>query len=220
MTTVQNESTQQSSANLDSMATIATIRRYRRGEVVAHAGDFAESLLVVVSGRLACRYQTFHGDQTLAGVSGPGAFVAAYSVLGTVKRHPATIVAMEDTVVRLLRADQFESFVREQPEILRVLATALANESARFGEQLNVAYWEKAEVRVRRNVCELAEMAWHDGPGPVSVTLTHEDVAAMAGVSRPTASTTIRSGVDAGVFRWGRGKLIVDELSRVRAWAS
>jgi hypothetical protein len=39
-------------------------------------------------------------------------------------------------------------------------------------------------------------------------------------VSRPTASTTIRLAVDAGVFRWGRGKLIVDELSRVRAWAS
>jgi CRP/FNR family transcriptional regulator, cyclic AMP receptor protein len=217
MTTVHNEATQQKTTDLCSSA---ILRRYRKGEVVAHAGDPADSLVVVVSGRLASRYLTIHGDQTLAGVSGAGTFVATYAVLGTVKRHPATIVAMEDTVVRLVRAEQFEAIAREQPEILRVLATALADESARFGQQLNVAYWEKAEVRVRRNVCELAVMAWRDGPGPVSVSLTHDDVAAMAGVSRPTASTTIRSGVNDGVFRWRRGKLIVDELSRVRAWAS
>jgi CRP/FNR family transcriptional regulator, cyclic AMP receptor protein len=217
MTTVHIERAQQNCSNLGSKA---TMRRYRKGEVVAHAGDPADSLIMVVSGRLASRYQTLHGDQTLAGVSGPGTFVAAYAVLGTVKRHPATIVAMEDTLVRLVRFEEFESLTREHPEILRVLLTSLADESARFGGQLNVAYWEKAEVRVRRNVCELAEMAWRNGPGPVSVSLTHDDVAAMAGVSRPTASTTIRSAVDAGVFRWGRGKLIVDELSRVRAWAS
>jgi CRP/FNR family transcriptional regulator, cyclic AMP receptor protein len=217
MTTVHSEATQQ---NMTALGSTAILRRYRKGEVVAHAGDPADSLVVVVSGRLASRYQTIHGDQTLAGVRGAGMFVATYAVLGTVKRHPAAIVAMEDTVVRLVRAEQFEAIAHEHPEILRVLLTALADESAQFGEQLNVAYWEKAEVRVRRNVCELAEMAWRNGPGPVSVSLTHDDVAAMSGVSRPTASTTIRSAVDAGVFRWGRGKLIVDELSRVRAWAS
>jgi CRP-like cAMP-binding protein len=108
-------------------------------------------------------------------------------------------LSLEDTVVRLVRAEQFELWALQHPEILRVLLTARSDESARFGAQLNVAYWGKGEVRVRRNVCELAEMAWRDGPGPVSMSLIHDDVAAMAGVSRPTASTTIRSAVDAGV---------------------
>lgn len=195
-------------------------RRYRKGDVVAQCGDVADALIVVVAGRLASRYQTLCGDQTLVGVSGVGSFVAPYAVIGTVKRHPAAIVALEDTVVRLVRREDFESLARENPEVLRVLAAALADESARFGELLNTAYWEKADVRVRRNVYELAEMAWRNGPGPVSVSLTHDNIAAMAGVSRPTASTTIRSAVDAGVFRSCRGKLIIDELSRVRAWAS
>lgn len=201
-------------------ATSHSTRRYRKGDVVVQSGDVADALIVVMSGRLASRYETVYGDQTLVGMSGVGAFVAPYAVIGTVKRHPAAIIALEDTVVRLIRRDNFETLARDKPEVLRVLAAALADNSARFGQMLNTAYWEKAEVRVRRNVYELAEMAWCNGPGPVSVSLTHEDVAAMSGVSRPTASTTIRSAVDAGVFRWGRGRLIVDELERVRAWAS
>lgn len=128
------------------------------------------------------------------------AFVAPYAVIGTVKRHPGAIVALEDTVVRLIRREEFETIAHDRPEVLQVLASALADESARFGGLLNTAYWEKAEVRVRRNVYEVAEMASRKGPGPISVSLTHDDIAAMAGVSRPTASTTIRAAVDAVSF--------------------
>ena len=199
--------------------TTPTIRRYRKGDALVHVGDPANALIFVVSGRVASRHQTVCGDQTLTHVSGPGSFVAPYAVLGTVSHHPASIIALDDVVVRLVGVTEFNAIAAENPMILRLLASSLADESARFGEQLNVAYWEKAEVRVRRNVCQMAEMAWRNGPAPVSVALTHDEIAAMAGVSRPTVTTTLHSAVEAGVFRARRGQIIIDELSRVRAWA-
>jgi CRP-like cAMP-binding protein len=195
------------------------VRRYRKGDLLVQEGDVAESIILVKAGRVASRYQTLDGDQALVGQHGPGSFVASYAVAGTLTRHPASIVALEDTVVHLIRSADFKAWASEQPDVLWELTAALTDEVSRFGEQLTLAYWEKADVRVRRRVFEVAALAWRNGSGPTSVPLTHDDVAALAGVSRPTASTCIRAAVDAGVFRWRRGYLIVDDLATVRAWA-
>ena len=51
---------------------IARRRTFKRGEVVVHEGDPADSLHLVVSGRFAVQRTTRLGEDALIAVHGPG----------------------------------------------------------------------------------------------------------------------------------------------------
>src|SRR4051794_18348134 len=70
-------------------------RTFAAGEIVFHAGDPADTLHLIQSGRFAVRVTTEFGDVATLNVIGPGDFFGELALLSPRAPRSATITALE-----------------------------------------------------------------------------------------------------------------------------
>lgn len=186
------------------------LRRFHDGEVVFHQGDPCDALFLLREGRVAVRAVSPEGQELTMGL------LAAPDVFGEVglirpdHRHTATVVALGPVVVVSIAGSQFTSLRVRHPELTEWLLQTVTARLERTVALLAEAHHLDAERRVARRLldCRRSLGIVDDEPLP----LTQEDVAAMAGVTRPTANRALRQLEEAGIVRLGRRHIeILDE---------
>jgi CRP/FNR family cyclic AMP-dependent transcriptional regulator len=204
------------------LLSIAHRRTFRRGEVVFHRGDLAESLHLVVRGRFAARVSTPVGDNVLLSVVGPGDAFGELALLLPEVRRSATVSALEDGETRSVLRDDFERLQRRHPGVKDVLLHLLAEQLRVASERIVEAHYVDAETRIRRRLCGLAATYASDGGEAPVVPLTQEDLAAMAGTSRATVNRVLREEQRRGVLSLKRGRVTLvdaDDLGSRCRWS-
>jgi CRP/FNR family transcriptional regulator, cyclic AMP receptor protein len=206
----------------DVRAVLALARRstYRRGEVVFHRHDPADSVHLVVKGRFDVRITTAHGDVVALAIHGPGDTFGEIAVVTGAERS-ATVTALEPGETLVVRGSELRRLAREHASVDEVLVRVLAEHVAFLSERLVEAYTVDAEARVARRVLELGRV-YGSGP-PVVIPLIQEDLAALAGTSRATVNRVLRDAERRGLIEVGRGRTVLVDpeglarLARVRA---
>jgi CRP-like cAMP-binding protein len=193
---------------------IARRRVFRRGEVVFHRDDPADSLHLVQKGRFAIRIMTPLGETATVGVRGPGDSFGEMAVVDESARRAATVAALEDAETFAVYQGEFHRLRARHPQIDRLLIGFLTAEVRRLDELLLEALYIPVERRVLRRLVELAgTYAGRDGEIP----LTQEQLAELAGTSRATVNKVLRDEQRRGTVELRRGRTIVvqpDELAR------
>jgi CRP/FNR family transcriptional regulator, cyclic AMP receptor protein len=197
------------------LLSIARRRTFRKGEVVFHRDDLAESLLLVVRGRFAVRIATPLGDTALLDVLGPGDAFGELALLLPDSRRSATVEALDAGEARSVFRDDFARLQAQHPSVKDVLLRLLAGQLARASDRIVEAHYVDAETRVRRRLCELGERYATD-EGAAVVPLTQEDLAGMAGTSRATVNRVLREEERRGVLELARGRTVVRDLEQLR----
>jgi CRP/FNR family transcriptional regulator, cyclic AMP receptor protein len=193
-------------ADVQRLLSIARRRTFRRGEVVFHMGDPADTLHLIAAGRFAVRVQTA-SDVAILTVLGPGQLFGELALLEPDGRRSATVEALEPGETRSVHRPDFEELRRRHPQVSDVLVAILAGQVQRLSRRLLEALYIPADTRVRRRVSELAELY---GPGDeVTIPLRQEDLAGLAGTSRATVNRVLREEEGRGSVRLGRGRVVV-----------
>jgi CRP/FNR family transcriptional regulator, cyclic AMP receptor protein len=186
---------------------IARRRRFEKGEVVFHAGDPGDTLHLIASGRFAVRIETTFGDTALLRLLGPGDHFGILALLSD--EHPersASIVALERAETLSVHKDDLEQLRRDHPAVDDVLLRALAQLVRSLSDSLIEALYVPVEQRVLRRLLEAAELWGGPRPGAV-VPLTQEDLAELAGTTRPTTNRVLRQTEERGLIKVSRGKV-------------
>jgi CRP/FNR family cyclic AMP-dependent transcriptional regulator len=200
----------------DVRAVLALARRstYRRGEVVFHQFDLADSVHLVAKGRFDVRIGTPLGDTVALGIRGPGETFGELAVI-TEGERSATVVALEPGETLVVRGSELRRLARRHPSVDEVLVRLLSERVAFLSQRLVEAYTVAAETRVARRVLELARV--YAGPAPVAIPLIQEDIAALAGTSRATVNRVLREAERHGIVELRRGRTVVlDEPALAR----
>jgi CRP/FNR family transcriptional regulator, cyclic AMP receptor protein len=192
---------------------IARRRTFKRGEVVFHEADPADSLHLVVSGRFAVHRTTRLGEEALLVVRAPG---EAFGELALVSAEPrsATVYALEPAETMCVLRREFDRLRREHPSVDRVLVSLLAHELRRTDEMLTEAYYESAERRVLRRLLELVDV-YGSGESQTEIPLTQEQLASLAGASRATVNAVLSVERSRGTISLRRGGTIVHDVDAV-----
>jgi CRP-like cAMP-binding protein len=189
--------------------TLARRSTYRRGEVVFHRYDPADSVHLVVKGRFDVRIVTALGDTVALGIRGPGETFGELAVI-TGGDRSATVVALEPAETLVVRGSELRRLARRHPSLDEVLVRLRSERVAFLSERLVEAYTVGAETRVARRVLDLARV--FGGPAPVTIPLIQEDIAALAGTSRATVNRVLRDAQRQGIVELRRGcTVVVDE---------
>jgi CRP/FNR family cyclic AMP-dependent transcriptional regulator len=195
---------------------IARRRTFRKGEVVFHRDDLAESLHLIVKGRFAARITTPLGETAMLDVLGPGETFGELALLSPGARRSATVEALDEGETLSVYRDDFAALQAEHQGVKDVLLRLLAEQLARASERIVEAHYTDADTRVRRRLRDLAVR--QQGAGrPMAVSLTQEQLAEMAGTSRATVNRVLREEARLGTVRLTRGcttVLDLDKLSR------
>lgn len=201
----------------DVRAVLSLARRstYRRGEVVFHRHDPADSVHLVVKGRFDVRITTPLGDVVALAIRGPGEAFGELAVLTGAERS-ATVAALEPGETLVLRGTELRRLAREHLSVEDVLVRMLAEHVGLLSDRLVEAYTVDAETRVARRLLELARV--YGGEPPVVVPLIQEELAALAGASRATVNRVLREAEGRGLVEVGRGRTVLldpDGLARL-----
>jgi CRP/FNR family cyclic AMP-dependent transcriptional regulator len=181
--------------------------RYSRGDVVFLAGASPDALHLVETGKLAVRAGTETGEMALLSVLGPGDFFGELALLEPeAGGRTATVTALEPSDVIAVSREKFSRLRAEHPSVDRVLVRVLAAQVRRTSSLLVDAMYLPAEPRIFRRLLDVARVWGGAEPGMV-LPLTQEDIAGLAGTTRPTANRALRQAEVAGLVAIGRGRI-------------
>jgi CRP/FNR family transcriptional regulator, cyclic AMP receptor protein len=189
---------------------LAAARRVRlsRGQVLFHEGERGESVYLVETGKVAVRISTPEGALVTVAMLGPGSAVGELALLGDDDRRTATVQAVEPVVALSLYRRDFAELRRQYPSITEFLVKSLAATVRRLDAQLVEAFHLPVEARIRRRLYALAQV-YDRGAQVIRVDLTQEELAQLAGTTRPTLNRFLREEERRGTLRLGRGRIVI-----------
>ena len=195
--------------NVQRLLKVARRRSYRRGEVVFHRGDPADSLHLVAKGRFAIRVMTPVGDQATIAVRGPGESFGEMALVGEEASRSATVEALEAAETFCVYETEFARLRGEHPAVNEFLISLLAAEVSSMNERLLEALYLPVERRVLRRLIELAQMYQRGADEVVEIPLTQEEVAGLAGTSRATVNAVLGDAQSRGLLELRRGRVTI-----------
>lgn len=199
---------------------MARRRTFRKGEIVFHEGDPGDTLHLVRSGRFAVKVSTQYADEAILAVLRAGDIFGELALLSPGAPRSATVVALEAGETMSVHQLDFGRLRREQPGVGDVLISVLSAQVRRLSRHLLEALYTPADTRVRRRVLELVDIYTGDDPSlPITIPLTQDDLADLAGTSRATVNRVLREDEARGIVELGRGRTLVIDRAGLTKWA-
>jgi CRP/FNR family transcriptional regulator, cyclic AMP receptor protein len=200
------------------LLSVARRRTFRKGEVVFHRGDPADSLHLVSKGRFKVQVMTPLGEPATIAIRGRGDAFGEMAIANEGVKRSATIEALEEAETFCVIDAEFRRLRREHPGIDRLVIEFLANEVRMLNERLLEALYVPAHKRVLRRLVELAEL-YGDGEAAIVISLTQEELAGLAGTTRATVNEVLRAQQVKGVLALGRGRTSIVDVDALAARA-
>lgn len=198
------------------ISAMSSSRRFKRGEVIFHEGDPGDTVHFITRGHVSIRMTTQEGDVATLAVLGPDDFFGEQALLSPDHRRTATVSAIEHAETRSLRRELFEELRQTQPAVDQFLIGMLAAQVRRLSGRLQEALYVSAERRVLRRVSEMAQ-SYAEFGRPTIIPLTQDDVASMAGTSRPTANRVLKAAEADGLLVVARARIVVVDAELLSA---
>lgn len=197
----------------------ARARRFDRGEVVFHWGDLGDAVHLVRRGRFAVRVNNAAGETATLRVLGPGEAFGELALVHPGSHHrSATVSALEPGETLSISGRTFTSLRDRYHGLDRLLAHLLAERVEQLSERLLEAHYLNVDTRVFRRLVELAAV-YGCGTECPTIPIRQEDIASMAGTTRPTVNQILRRLADEGTVSLRRGTIVIEDLQRLRARA-
>jgi CRP-like cAMP-binding protein len=186
---------------------------------IFHQGDEADAVWIVAEGRVRMLRQASPGKEVILEILGPGEVFGGATLL--LSRNPATAQAATPvTVLRIPRAaylELLERYPRVAVRLLQMLGQRLERAMA-----IRTLVLERVENRIAYVLLTLAERAGQPEAGGFRITipLSREDIARMAGTTLETAIRILSRWTRAGWIRTERGGYIwIRDLDTLRELA-
>ena len=193
-------------------------RRFAKKEVVWHEGDRAEFIHLIRTGRIAVRGMTSLGEIVTVIVFGPGDAAALVGAAATDPYFTTSGVALEPTETVAIRVDEFDEVRRRLPAVNEAVVHFLADRTLGLAQQLVEALYVPADVRVLKRLLVLCDV-YDEGDDRVVIPLTQEDLAGLAGVTRPTVNRVLKKEEARGTLKLSRGSLTILDRQSLAARA-
>jgi len=196
-------------------------RSYAEDETIFWEGDPAEWLVIVVEGRVKMVKHSESGRETILTTFGPGQIVGEVGVLiGDV--YPASAQAIEPSVTVSLRRAEYIDLVRTYPDLAWALLQELGRRLQNAHETIRSLAVEKVERRVARVLLRLASTAGErtaEGAVRITVPLSRQEIADMAGTVLETAIRTVSKFQKQGLVDTREGHVVILQPHRLVAIA-
>lgn len=198
------------------IAAMASLREYRRGDVLWHEGDPAESLTIVIRGRVKIVRHADAGDVILE-LFGPGEPVGAIAVYNYMP-YPASAVCLEGvSILSIPRRDYFEMLDRN-PDFARAIIREQTKLMVALMRKVEEMRGQRVDVRIAQLFLTLAERMGKDTPEGVEITLTltRQEVADLVGTTVESAIRVLSRWGREGLLVTGQGRFVIPSKERLR----
>jgi CRP/FNR family transcriptional regulator, nitrogen oxide reductase regulator len=195
---------------------LATLDDVPRAAVLWNAGDPAETLTVVVSGRVKVVRHADAGDVILE-LFGPGEAVGVVAVYNQIP-YPATAIAMEPTtLLRLPRRDWFDLLERD-PGFTRAMLLAMTRLNMALTRKLAAMHGSRVPSRIATLFLSLARRMGRETAEGVEIplALSRQEIAELVGTTVESAIRVMSQWNREGLLLTGRDRFVIPDRERLR----
>lgn len=193
------------------IASRATRRKYRDGEIIHERGDRRPAAGIVIAGKIKLTFPCRDGQDTFSGLIHTGqSYGDAVLLHGESRAHRA--IAIGETVIDHLDREAFEA-VLEHPAILRAFYLTATFRLSVVLDLLDDMRTLTPEVRLAKLIVRM-----HAAQGSDRLEFLQEDFAGMLGVSSVTLAKSLRQLKQRGLIEAGYRHIRISDPLRLAAW--
>ncbi len=193
------------------LQTVGTIRRYAAGASIHSAGDPADALSIVKSGRVSMWRTGANGKDSLAVVFSTGDCFGLFPLLMD-RLRCNNAQAIENCQLIQVGASRLWEMIDDSPDIRRQVIGFLSNRLARVLDTLDD---ERRLPLAERLAKRMIDCMAPSG----SVCLSQSQLAQQMGVSRNAVGTALKKMVALGLVRIGYGQTTIIDPEALGRWA-
>ena len=177
---------------IDDLTLLAQIKKLEKDTCIFHAGDPADAVFVVASGRVKVVITSSDGKEFILTVLGPGQVFGEMALLESAPRS-ASVVTLSAVEVLVINRSDFQRLLDSNPRISQRLMAILSRRLRRANSKMESLAYMDVAGRLARYLLDLArDHGQRLGNGWVVVRRpTHSDIAHSIGTSRETVSRLI-----------------------------
>lgn len=179
-------------AELREIAALAQTRSAPTDTTIFHEGDPADSIFLVVGGRVKVVTTSSDGKEFILSVLGSGQVFGEMGLLEAAPRS-ASVVSITEVELLVIKRDDFDRLLTSSPGISRKLMAILSRRLRRANSKMESLAYMDVAGRLARYLLDMAlDHGQRLGNGWVVVRRpTHSDIAHSIGTSRETVSRLI-----------------------------
>jgi CRP/FNR family transcriptional regulator len=190
---------------LHDIASRVTLREFNKGQVILLEEDTNKYMYSVLEGEVKVYYITDDGKESIVAFHGSGESFGEVSLIDQ-QTTPATVAAVEKSLVLIIGRDDFFEIILQQPKAMNRLLLLLSGRLRHSWSQIRLLHFKDAANRIKASMQVMAEERGEQCSKGVllKLRLTHQNIADMTGLTRETVTRVID--------RWKKSGLVsIDE---------
>jgi CRP-like cAMP-binding protein len=176
-----------SAEDLEAISAASRLRTFRRGQILFTAGDPANTLVVVISGRVKVVVRSADGGELTLTVIGPGGVFGELSVVDGGPRS-ADAETLEDCRLLFVPVEVIQDLCGRAPSVALALASAVAAMLRRLTEEAS----DLVFLDLPRRVAKVLLSQPRDDDGVIAQKMTQEELAHRVGGARQSVNAALR----------------------------
>lgn len=202
-----------SSNELHALREVSISRRYPKGNVILLAEEEGDTMYVILRGKVKVAIISENGREIILEIFREDDFFGEMSLLDSGPRS-ATVIAMEDTELLMLRRPEFLDLIRRIPEIATKLLAELTSRLRRADRKIESLALLDVTGRIAGTLLQLAEQNGERMREGVIIRNrpTHQELANMSGTTRETVTRVLkRLERDGYIASLGKDLLVLED---------
>lgn len=195
-------------AQLEQIGRVAGHRRVPRNTVIVRAGDFTDSLYVIISGNAKVFNCDAEGREVILTLLGPG---ECFGEMGLIDGSPrsADVMASEICELLIIAKDDFKQCLAENFELSLNIMKSLVQRLREADRKIESLALMDVYGRVAKLLLEFS--VEEGGVRMIRRKLTKQDMAKMIGASREMVSRVMKDLETSGYIRIEEGRIVLNE---------
>lgn len=178
-----------------------SLREFKKGQVILYEEDTNQYMYSVLKGEVKVFYTTEDGKESVVAFHGAGESFGEVSLIDQ-QTIPATVAAVEPSLVMIVGRDDFFEIVYNLPKVMNRLLLLLAARLRQSLSQVRMLHFKDASYRIKTAISDMSSERGEQVPEGVLIKLrlTHQNIADMTGLTRETVTRVIDKWKKSGLL--------------------
>lgn len=185
------------------------LREFKKNHVILHEEDTNSFMYIIVHGKVKIYQIGNQGREMILSVHGAGEFFGEMSLIDG-KTDPATVAAMEHSMIAIISRSDFYSLLHSQKKMLENLLELLCSRLRESWKKIQMLNFNDAAQRIKMLLLILSEDYGEKTQTGTTlrIKLIHQNVADMTGLTRETVTRVLDKWKRNGEIRITKDKFI------------
>lgn len=162
-------------------------KRFKKGDIIITEGEKGDEFFVIETGQVKVTRRSLDGREKILDILSNGSFFGELAVLDRMPRS-ATVEAMSDVSSLTLHKDDFIPLLEQMPSLAIKIIKVLSQRLRDADSQIEDLTFKTSREKIESLFIRLRDYYGvpHSAGTKLTIQLTHQELADMAGCSRET----------------------------------